>query len=147
MNAITIKAINPSSSDDFLEALDLQRRPIQQEVSSKRDMKTMLGVRERINKRVKTANKTIKHFKEEVARCNNQIKKRGPGVAQQVMEFRKKRLIKEKRSYEGQRDMLNNQIFDLDRLMFAWDGIKDAQQIASCLKAFGTELLEAFRSF
>lgn len=52
-----------------------------------------------INKRVKTANKPIKQFKEELARCKNQIGKMGPGLAQRVMEVRKKRLIKEKRWY------------------------------------------------
>nr|KAJ0188005.1 hypothetical protein LSAT_V11C900471900 [Lactuca sativa] len=52
-----------------------------------------------INKRVKTANKSIKQFKEELARCKNQIGKMGPGLAQRVMEVRKKRLIKEKRWY------------------------------------------------
>ncbi|XP_042754201.1 vacuolar protein sorting-associated protein 60.1 [Lactuca sativa] len=64
----------------------------------------------------------------------------GPGLAQRVMEVRKKRLIKEKRWYQTQRDMLNKQIFDLDRVIFAWDGIKEAQQIASCLKSANIEL-------
>lgn len=33
--------------------------------------------------------------------------------------------------YEGQRDMLYNQTFNLDQVAFASEGIKDAQQTVS----------------
>lgn len=33
--------------------------------------------------------------------------------------------------YEGQRDMLYNQTFNLDQVSFAAEGIKDAQQTVS----------------
>jgi len=36
--------------------------------------------------------------------------------------------------YEGQRDMLYNQTFNLDQVQFASEGIKDAQQTV-CIKA------------
>lgn len=36
--------------------------------------------------------------------------------------------------YEGQRDMLYNQTFNLDQVQFAAEGIKDAQQTV-CIKA------------
>ena len=35
--------------------------------------------------------------------------------------------------YEGQRDMLYNQTFNLDQVSFAAEGIKDAQQTVSVL--------------
>ena len=41
--------------------------------------------------------------------------------------------------YEGQRDMLYNQTFNLDQVAFASEGIKDAQQTV-CL----VELLDVF---
>ena len=39
------------------------------------------------------------------------------------------------RRYEGQRDMLYNQTFNLDQVSFAAEGIKDAQQTVSLLSA------------
>ncbi|KAF8396364.1 hypothetical protein HHK36_017981 [Tetracentron sinense] len=42
--------------------------------------------------------------------------------------------------YEGQRDMLYNQTFNLDQVAFAAEGIKDAQQTMSALKSANKEL-------
>ncbi|KAL6494325.1 hypothetical protein OROGR_031125 [Orobanche gracilis] len=44
------------------------------------------------------------------------------------------------RLYEGQRDMLYNQTFNLDQVAFAAEGIKDAQQTMSALKSANKEL-------
>ncbi|KAH9769182.1 vacuolar protein sorting-associated protein 60.2 [Citrus sinensis] len=42
--------------------------------------------------------------------------------------------------YEGQRDMLYNQTFNLDQVAFASEGIKDAQQTMTALKSANKEL-------
>ncbi|KAA3481517.1 charged multivesicular body protein 5-like isoform X1 [Gossypium australe] len=44
------------------------------------------------------------------------------------------------RLYEGQRDMLYNQTFNLDQVAFASEGLKDAQQTMSALKSANKEL-------
>ncbi|KAJ9540773.1 hypothetical protein OSB04_027279 [Centaurea solstitialis] len=50
------------------------------------------------------------------------------------------RVLKQKRMYEGQRDMLYNQTFNLDQVAFASEGIKDAQQTMTALKSANKEL-------
>ncbi|KAJ6800438.1 charged multivesicular body protein 5-like isoform X2 [Iris pallida] len=50
------------------------------------------------------------------------------------------RVLKQKRMYEGQRDMLYNQTFNLDQVNFAAEGIKDAQQTMSALKSANKDL-------
>ncbi|KAJ6809118.1 charged multivesicular body protein 5-like isoform X2 [Iris pallida] len=50
------------------------------------------------------------------------------------------RVLKQKRMYEGQRDMLYNQTFNLDQVAFAAEGIKDAQQTMSALKSANKDL-------
>lgn len=50
------------------------------------------------------------------------------------------RVLKQKRMYEGQRDMLYNQTFNLDQVAFAAEGIKDAQQTMTTLKSANKEL-------
>uniref|UniRef100_A0A0D3D483 Uncharacterized protein n=1 Tax=Brassica oleracea var. oleracea TaxID=109376 RepID=A0A0D3D483_BRAOL len=50
------------------------------------------------------------------------------GPVQQALKARAMRLLKQKKMYEGQRDMLYNQTFNLDQVSFAAEGLKDAQQ-------------------
>uniref|UniRef100_A0A6N2LRR0 Charged multivesicular body protein 5 n=1 Tax=Salix viminalis TaxID=40686 RepID=A0A6N2LRR0_SALVM len=83
---------------------------------------------ERINKRGDTVDEKIKKLDAELARYKEQIKNTRPGPAQVAVKARAMRVLKQKRMYEGQRDMLYNQTFNLDQVAFASEGIKDAQQ-------------------
>ncbi|KAK7821044.1 vacuolar protein sorting-associated protein 60.1 [Quercus suber] len=94
-----------------------------------------------INKRGETVDEKIKRLDVELSRYKEQIKKTRPGPAQEAVKARAMRVLKQKRirttskytgcvleRYEGQRDMLYNQTFNLDQVSFAAEGIKDAQQ-------------------
>uniref|UniRef100_A0A2P2JZX4 Charged multivesicular body protein n=1 Tax=Rhizophora mucronata TaxID=61149 RepID=A0A2P2JZX4_RHIMU len=94
----------------------------------------------RINKREETVNDKVKRLDAELARYKEQIKKTRPGPAQEAVKARAMRVLKQKRMYEGQRDMLYNQTFNLDQVAFATEGIKDAQQTMSALKSANKEL-------
>ncbi|KAI3799598.1 hypothetical protein L1987_34897 [Smallanthus sonchifolius] len=95
---------------------------------------------DRINKRGETVDEKIKKLDVELARYKEQIKKTRPGPAQEAVKARAMRVLKQKRMYEGQRDMLDNQTFNLDQVAFASEGIKDAQQTMSALKSANKEL-------
>lgn len=95
---------------------------------------------ERINKRGETVDDKIKRLDVELSRYKEQIKKTRPGPAQEAVKARAMRVLKQKRMYEGQRDMLYNQTFNLDQVAFASEGIKDAQQTMSALKSANQEL-------
>ncbi|CAL5363242.1 unnamed protein product [Camellia sinensis] len=86
---------------------------------------------DRINKRSETVDEKIKKLDAELARYKEQIKKTRPGPAQEAVKARAMRVLKQKRTYEGQRDMLYNQTFNLDQVEFASEGIKDAKQTVS----------------
>ncbi|KAK1576124.1 hypothetical protein Q3G72_011151 [Acer saccharum] len=58
----------------------------------------------------------------------------------EAVKARAMRILKQKRMYEGQRDMLYNQTFNLDQVAFASEGIKDAQQTMTALKVANKEL-------
>uniref|UniRef100_A0A2P2JZV3 Charged multivesicular body protein 5-like n=1 Tax=Rhizophora mucronata TaxID=61149 RepID=A0A2P2JZV3_RHIMU len=83
---------------------------------------------DRINKRGESVDEKIKKLDAELARYKEQIKKTRPGPAQEAVKARAMRVLKQKRMYEGQRDMVYNQTFNLDQVGFATEGIKDAQQ-------------------
>ncbi|CAL5430472.1 unnamed protein product [Camellia sinensis] len=86
---------------------------------------------DRINKRGETVDEKIKKLNAELARYKEQIKKTRPGPAQEAVKARAMRVLKQKRTYEGQHDMLYNQTFNLDQVEFASEGIKDAKQTVS----------------
>ncbi|KAI8563363.1 hypothetical protein RHMOL_Rhmol03G0106300 [Rhododendron molle] len=99
---------------------------------------------DRINKRGETVDEKIKRLDAELTRYKEQLKKTRPGPAQEAVKARAMRVLKQKRiytnptiiylpvmpvdRYEGQRDMIYNQTFNLDQVAFASEGIKDAQQ-------------------
>ncbi|KAH6802964.1 SNF7 family protein [Perilla frutescens var. frutescens] len=95
---------------------------------------------DRITKRGDNVEEKIKKLDAELARYKEQIKKTRPGPAQEAVKARAMRVLKQKRMYEGQRDMLYNQTFNLDQVSFAAEGIKDAQQTMSALKSANKEL-------
>ncbi|KAF2321260.1 hypothetical protein GH714_037872 [Hevea brasiliensis] len=93
-----------------------------------------------INKRGDSVDEKIKKLDAELTRYREQIKKTRPGPAQEAIKARAMRVLKQKRMYEGQRDMLYNQTFNLDQVAFASEGIKDAQQTMTALKSANKEL-------
>lgn len=95
---------------------------------------------DRINKRGDTVEEKIKKLDVELARYKEQLKKTRPGPAQEAVKARAMRVLKQKRMYEGQRDMLFNQTYNLDQVSFAAEGIKDAQQTMSALKSANKDL-------
>ncbi|XP_075496626.1 vacuolar protein sorting-associated protein 60.1-like [Primulina tabacum] len=95
---------------------------------------------DRIGKRGDSVDDKIKKLDSELARYKEQIKKTRPGPAQEAVKARAMRVLKQKKMYEGQRDMLYNQTFNLDQVAFAAEGIKDAQQTMSALKSANKEL-------
>ncbi|KAM7463774.1 hypothetical protein LguiA_031895 [Lonicera macranthoides] len=95
---------------------------------------------DRINKRGETVDEKIKKLEAELARYKEQIKRTRPGPAQEAVKARAMRVLKQKKMYEGQRDMLYNQTFNLDQVAFASEGIKDAQQTMTALKSANKEL-------
>lgn len=101
---------------------------------------------DRINKRGENVDEKIKKLDAELARYREQIKKTRPGPAQEAVKARAMRVLKQKRMYEGQRDMLYNQTFNLDQVAFAAEGIKDAQQTMSALKAANQDLKGMMKS-
>ncbi|XP_010543625.1 PREDICTED: charged multivesicular body protein 5-like [Tarenaya hassleriana] len=95
---------------------------------------------DRINKRGDSVEDKVKKLDAELCKYREQIKKTRPGPAQEAIKARAMRVLKQKKMYEGQRDMLYNQTFNLDQVSFAAEGLKDAQQTMTALKSANKEL-------
>lgn len=94
----------------------------------------------RINKRGESVDEKIKKLDAELVKYREQIKKTRPGPAQEALKSRAMRILKQRKLYEGQRDTLYNQTFNLDQVAFATEGIKDAQQTMAAMKAANKDL-------
>ncbi|KAH0892193.1 hypothetical protein HID58_054622 [Brassica napus] len=70
----------------------------------------------------------IKKLGVELCKYREHIQKTRSGPVQQALKARAMRLLKQKKMYEGQRDMLYNHTFNLDQVSFTAEGLKDAQQ-------------------
>ncbi|KAJ0046262.1 hypothetical protein Pint_05779 [Pistacia integerrima] len=101
---------------------------------------------DRINKRGENVDQKIRTLDAELSRYKEQIKKTRPGPTQEAVKARAMRVLKQKRMYEQQRDMLYNQTFNLDQVAFASEGIKDAQQTV-CPEEFLILFLSIFFHF
>ncbi|XP_013613916.1 PREDICTED: porphobilinogen deaminase, chloroplastic-like [Brassica oleracea var. oleracea] len=92
-----------------------------------------------INKRGESVEDKIKKLDVELWKYREQIQKTRSGPVQQALKARAMRLLKQKKMYEGQRDMLYNHTFNLDQVSFAAGGLKDPQQTASYLASLNHE--------
>lgn len=54
-------------------------------------------------------------------------------------------VLKQKRLYEGQREQLYNQQFNMDQTAFTLESIKDSVQTVQAMKAANVELKQAFK--
>lgn len=54
-------------------------------------------------------------------------------------------VLKQKRLYEGQREQLYNQQFNMDQTAFTLESIKDSVTTVQAMKAANTELKQAFK--
>ncbi|WZZ36809.1 hypothetical protein YC2023_020210 [Brassica napus] len=81
-----------------------------------------------INKRGESVEDKIKKLDVELCKYIEQIQKTRSGPVQQALKACAMRLLKQKKMYEGQRDMLYNHTFNLDQVSFTAEGLKDAQQ-------------------
>ncbi|KAH9564504.1 hypothetical protein CY35_04G028600 [Sphagnum magellanicum] len=95
---------------------------------------------ERINKRGDTVDEKIRKLDAELVKYKEQIKRTRPGPAQEAVKARAMRLLKQKKMYEGQRDQLYSQTFNLEQVSFATEGIRDAQQTMAAMKAANKDL-------
>ncbi|KAL7597828.1 hypothetical protein Lser_V15G26251 [Lactuca serriola] len=103
-------------------------------------MKTFGLQKGRINLRNAKVNEKIKQLNRELARCENEIKRTPTGPAQEAFKARAKGLIKQTRMLEEHRDMLDNQILDLDEVAFARETTEVAQYTVSVMKSAKMEL-------
>lgn len=88
----------------------------------------------------------IKKLDAELAKHREIIKKARPGPAQEAAKRRAMQVLKQKRLYEGQRESLYNQQFNLEQVSFAAQSAKDTAVQVQAMQAASKELKTQFKS-
>jgi charged multivesicular body protein 5 len=78
--------------------------------------------------------KKIKELDVELLRYKEQLK-RAKGPTEASLKKRALDTLKRKKMYEGQRDQLSSQSFNVERTVFAIDTVKDTQTQVAAMKA------------
>jgi len=99
-----------------------------------------------LEKRGDTVDAKIKKLDMELAKHRELIKKARPGPAQEAAKRRALQVLKQKRLYEGQRETLYNQQFNVEQVNFAAQSAQDTVQQVHAMKAAASELKTQFKS-
>eukprot|EP00850_Spirogloea_muscicola_P022857 SM000315S11894 [mRNA] locus=s315:15388:17102:+ [translate_table: standard] len=100
---------------------------------------TVEEANERLSKRGDTVDDKIRKLDAQLAVCRETIK-RARGPAQDAAKRRALNLLKQKRMYEGQRDQLYSQSYNLEQVAFASEGLRDAQHTMAAMKSANKDL-------
>lgn len=96
---------------------------------------TMEQAGERLVSRGERLDEQIKKLDEQLARFREQLKRARPGTAaHEAVKRRALAVLRQKRMYEGQRDTLYAQQFNVEQARFAVESIQDTAQTVQALK-------------
>lgn len=90
---------------------------------------------QQLEKRGESVDEKIKKLDAELAKHREIIKKARPGPAQEAAKRRALQVLKQKRMYEGQRESLYNQQFNVEQMSFAAQSAKDTAVQVQAMQA------------
>ncbi|KDD77069.1 Snf7-like protein [Helicosporidium sp. ATCC 50920] len=107
---------------------------------------TLEQASDKINSRGDTLDEKIRKLDAQLLQHRETIKKLRPGAAQEAAKRRALSVLKQKRLYEGQRDQLYNQQYNLEQTNFAVSSVQDSVHTVKAMAAAGKELSTVMKS-
>lgn len=98
-----------------------------------------------IDSRGESIDKKIQRLEQEISKYTEQMKKMRDGPAKQAVKQKALRLLKQKKVYEQQRDMLYNQSFNIEQQNMAIQSMKDTQTTVQAMKFGLKEMKKEFK--
>lgn len=98
-----------------------------------------------IQSRGDTIEDKIRKLDEQLLKAKENIKRMRPGPSQDSAKKRALTILKQKRMYEGQRDQLYQQQFNLDQVAFTTESVKDTVTTVQAMKGAHKELKTAMK--
>jgi charged multivesicular body protein 5 len=82
---------------------------------------------------------------QELAKYSEQMKKMREGPAKQAVKQKALRVLKQKKTYEGQREMLSNQSFNIEQQNMAIQSMKDTKTTVQAMQMGLKEMKKEFK--
>lgn len=98
-----------------------------------------------IDSRGESVDKKIQRLEQELSKYTEQIKKMREGPAKQAVKQKALRVLKQKKVYEQQRDMLYNQSFNIEQQNMAIQSMKDTHITVQAMKTGLKEMKKEFK--
>merc|ERR1712179_469361 len=98
-----------------------------------------------IDGRVDTVDKKIARLDAELLKYKQQMAKMRPGPSKNMIKQKAMRVLKQKRQYEGQRESMAQQSFNLDQTQYAIQSMKDTQVTVNAMKAGMKEMKKEYK--
>ncbi|CAF0869115.1 unnamed protein product [Brachionus calyciflorus] len=98
-----------------------------------------------IDNRGESIEKKIQKLDQEIAKYTDQMKKMRDGPAKQAVKQKALRILKQKKVYESQREMLYNQSFNIEQQNMAIQSMKDTQTTMNAMQIGLKEMKREFK--
>nr|KAG5698720.1 hypothetical protein BaRGS_008494 [Batillaria attramentaria] len=108
-------------------------------------MKTEKTASRNIDSRGESIDKKIARLDQELNKYREQMKKMRDGPSKNMVKQKAMRVLKQKRMYEGQRDQLMQQSFNIEQQNFAIQSIKDTKTTVDAMKVGVKDFKKAYK--
>lgn len=98
-----------------------------------------------IDSRGESVEKKIAKLDQELAKYSDQMKKMRDGPAKNAVKAKALRILKQKKVYEGQREMLMNQSFNIEQQNMALQSMKDTKTTMQAMQMGLKEMKKEFK--
>ncbi|KAF7706201.1 charged multivesicular body protein 5 [Silurus meridionalis] len=99
-----------------------------------------------VDSRAESVDKKISRLDAELIKYKDQIKKMRDGPSKNMVKQKAMRVLKQKRMYEGQRDQLMQQSFNMEQANYTIQTLKDTKTTVDAMKIGAKEMKKAYKN-
>ncbi|ORY02022.1 charged multivesicular body protein 5-like protein [Basidiobolus meristosporus CBS 931.73] len=113
--------------------------------NKKKEKPTLAGAIATADERVSSIDSKIKALDIELAKYREQMKLMREGPTKNGIKARAMRILKQKKMYEGQRDQMQQQVFNMEQTSFATDNLRDTILTVEAMQTANKELRSHYK--
>lgn len=98
-----------------------------------------------VDSRAESIDKKISRLDAELAKYKDQMKKMRDGPSKNMVKQKALRVLKQKRMYEGQRDQLMQQSFNMEQANYTIQTLKDTKTTVDAMKVAAKDMKKAYK--
>ncbi|XP_012676747.1 charged multivesicular body protein 5 [Clupea harengus] len=99
-----------------------------------------------VDSRAESIDKKISRLDVELVKYKDQMKKMRDGPSKNMVKQKAMRVLKQKRMYEGQRDQLMQQSFNMEQANYTIQTLKDTKTTVDAMKVASKEMKKAYKT-